>query len=102
MSSCMASHLPPPEKDGGGAAATASRNRLDLCRYLVRQAIEELDRGRRARRVVVLVALEEVDQPRLRHGHHGGSSPPQTTRSPPPPPPNRRKLFPTKGRRARP
>src|SRR5258706_4679418 len=25
MSSCMASHLPPPEKDGGGAAATASR-----------------------------------------------------------------------------
>src|SRR5260370_12966970 len=25
MSSCMAFHLPPPEKDGGGAAATASR-----------------------------------------------------------------------------
>src|SRR5690606_37938699 len=25
MSSCIASHLPPPEKEGGGAAATASR-----------------------------------------------------------------------------
>src|SRR5260221_11688227 len=75
------------------------KDRLDLCRYLVRQAIEELDRGSRARRVVVLVALEEVDQPRLRHGHHGGAGPPQTPPASPPPPPFKGKLFSRKGGR---
>src|SRR5260221_7525030 len=75
------------------------KDRLDLCRYVVWQAIEELDRGRRARRVVVLVALEEVDQPRLRHGHHGGAGPPQTPPASPPPPPFKGKLFSRKGGR---
>ena len=41
----MASHLPPPENRGGGAAATAFQHRGELRVDGARAAVEELQRG---------------------------------------------------------
>ncbi len=62
MSSCIASHLPPLEVDGGGAAASLEYC-LDLGNHFLWQRVKEGDGRRRPHRIILDVALEEVDEP---------------------------------------
>jgi hypothetical protein len=53
MSSCIASHLPPPENEGGGAAATASSTAVELRGDLRGYRVEELDGGHATPRIIL-------------------------------------------------
>jgi len=61
----MASHVPPPENDGGGASATASRTAWISAVTLSGKSVEERHRWHSPTGVVVDVMLEEVDPPRI-------------------------------------
>jgi hypothetical protein len=57
----MASHFPPPEYAGGDAIATASRMAWNSAATVGETAVEEAKAGDRPVRVIVGVALEEMD-----------------------------------------